>query len=260
MPSVCRWPLVDWHAVVETYRPGLPATRARLNTLLKSHSLISAGFEFPVRHGRRMAGKGRVFSALNLEAALLVRRGDQAGARLFAEAAGAFEERCSRLLSEAGLVAADVAPHPEAPPTPEVRALVAQLAAAEAQLRAGLPEAPGEEELPGVITHGSAGWARIAVTDGSRRVVDVPFDMLRAVGLSVGDPVVVTREILGGHAWLQLLPAVVLDEEAESEVIDNSPVSEYLARMRSPASPSTASALATLVTEEPLVDALRLAG
>lgn len=213
-----------------------------------------------MRHGSRMAGKGRVFSALNLEAALLVRRGDQAGARLFAEAAGAFEERCSRLLSEAGLVAADVAPHPEAPPTPEVRALVAQLAAAEAQLRAGLPEAPGEEELPGVITHGSAGWARIAVTDGSRRVVDVPFDMLRAVGLSVGDPVVVTREILGGHAWLQLLPAVVLDEEAESELINDSPVSEYLARMRSPASPGTASALATLVTEEPLVDALRLAG
>ena len=41
----------------------MPATRARLNTLLKSHSLISAGFEFPVRHGSRMAGQPLVLGA-----------------------------------------------------------------------------------------------------------------------------------------------------------------------------------------------------
>ena len=101
-----RFPLVSRDEILLAYRPGAEPSEGAFRTL-RRRKLVSHGIGLRVRHKNRLAGQVRVYSILNLDCAVLARRGKIEQARRIASRAGRqearWEPRLEKLLSSIGV-------------------------------------------------------------------------------------------------------------------------------------------------------------
>ncbi|HWT92634.1 MAG TPA: hypothetical protein VN238_06530 [Solirubrobacteraceae bacterium] len=85
-------PFTTAEAIAAEYKPGVRLTSKAAIRTLRSKSVVSDGVSIrPRREHGRVAGGQHIYSALNLDAVRLYRRGDEAAARKIAERAQALE-------------------------------------------------------------------------------------------------------------------------------------------------------------------------
>jgi hypothetical protein len=86
------WPLALRRDLVRAFRPGERAEREAPFRTLRGHNSATAGVEVRTRQGGHAAGRIVVFSALNVDAAIFARCGNEAMAVAMARAAARLEE------------------------------------------------------------------------------------------------------------------------------------------------------------------------
>jgi hypothetical protein len=85
--TITVWPVVDRARVVHAFKPGGPAVVEGPFRTLRLHEWATAGVRVTRRSGKLLGGQMTIFSALNVEAARLARRGVRDGAGRLARAA-----------------------------------------------------------------------------------------------------------------------------------------------------------------------------
>lgn len=89
--QISPWPLVPRELLVRVFRPGEEATGEAPFRTLRRHAWATAGVRIATRTSGRAAGQVTIFSALNLEAARLARRGELPAAVRLAKQAASLE-------------------------------------------------------------------------------------------------------------------------------------------------------------------------
>ncbi|MER6112674.1 hypothetical protein [Streptomyces hirsutus] len=246
------WPVASWIGVLNAYSPVGEPTEARLRTLRRNH-VVSEGVQEAVHEaGGRLSGKVSLFCELNIDAAVLSRRGDSTSADLYRNASTALEGRLRQLLTDHRVRPAELV-RPSEPRSRAAWHVLHTFSDAVTDARADLPPVPDEDVVPGVLAAQVGKWVRFLTGEGSSHY-DLPWDMVRAAGLSIGDPAVFCRELLPNsnvilrlRAGLQLEPNNVL---CASDEVAN-PLER---RARQPVDPAMREALLkTLASDEPLV-------
>ncbi|MFJ3799964.1 hypothetical protein ACIPSJ_27245 [Streptomyces sp. NPDC090088] len=252
-PTVRPWPVVEWQDVLSAYTPTDDPSEARLRTLRRS-AVLSDGVQGPVKTAEgRFSGKLSLFCELNLDAAVLWRRGLTDWAEQYRTAASSLETSLEGLLAEHRVQIAELI-RPTEPRRREAWRVLALFSEAVAAARTQLPPVPDEDTVPGVLEARTGRWVRFVATMGTGRY-DVPWQMVRSAGLSVGDPAVLFRELLpNGNAVLRLQAGLDMGhaEQAEQPAEELHPLeARAVRRAQSPA--ARRALLATLEEEEPLV-------
>ncbi len=252
LDAVRPWPVVDWSDLLSAYSPARQATEGHLRTLRRQH-VVSEGLQDAVKAlGGRFSGKVSLFCELNLDAAVLARRGHSYLAERYRDASSILEKRLAALLTERCVRPAELVRPAEARSADAWQVLMT-FADAVARARVDLPPVPDEDVVTGILAAQVGKWVRFTATETLAHY-DVPWEMVRAAGLSIGDPAVVCRELLpGGNALLRLRAGLRVHPGGCS-----APANEQLhpleARTRRPVAAADRAALvAALTAEGPMV-------
>lgn len=255
--SVRPWPVANWVGVLTAYSPVGEPTEARLRTLRRNH-VVSEGVQDAVHDiGGRLGGKVSLFCELNIDAAVLSRRGDRKLADRYREASTALEGCLKQLLADHAVRPAELV-RPAEPRRQAAWQVLHAFSDAVADARTSLPPVPDEDMVPGVLAAQVGRWVRFAAAEDTSHY-DLPWDMVRAAGLSVGDPAVFCRELLpNGNVILRLRAGLQIDPSDPAGSTDEV-ASALERRARQPVDPATRAALLEgLSADEPLVK--RVAG
>jgi hypothetical protein len=219
---VRAWPVVDWRTIVQAFQPAHEATEARLRTL-RAREAISHGFRNPLREQHQLAGSATLYCELNVDAAVLSRRGDTGAAMAYREKARGVEEQLPSLL-ETHQVDGSLL-EPRGGLRPGAREVLRCLSDAVSKARMDLPSVPDEDTVPGVLESSSGSWVHFRSTEASTIGFELPWLMVSRAGLSVGDPAVVCRELLpSGSAILRLQPGLFMEAEPTDLAVEEATV------------------------------------
>lgn len=211
--DVQPWPVVRWRDIVHAFRPDHAAGEAQVKTL-KTNRVLSNGIRFTRRKSHRLAGVGTLYSRLNVSAAVLHRRKDIAAARKYCAAAREIEEELVTLLKHQQLDASEL--EPTAVPSQRAwRVLRPLCELTEASLTA-LPAVPEEECIAGILQSTDGRKVRFAEAGPDGMDHELPYAMMEAAGLSVGDPALLLSEFTGATIITRLQPGL-LPEPTEQE-------------------------------------------
>ncbi|WP_329112883.1 hypothetical protein [Streptomyces sp. NBC_01465] len=221
---------------------------------MRRNAIVSEGVQGLLKaHTGRFSGKLSLFCELNLDAAVLSRRGLADLAGQYRAAASGLEEGLQRLLVEHSVQIAELI-RPTEPRRREAWRVLAQFSEAVAAAREHLQPVPGEDAVPGILEARMGQWVRFVASTGTGRY-DVPWQMVRSADLSVGDPAVLFRELLpNGNAVLRLQAGLDMSQAEQADEGDEAlhPLeARALRRSQSPA--ARKALLASLEEEEPLV-------
>lgn len=216
LSGIVQHPLLPKPFIMKAFRPGSPIVSDAPLRTLKRNGFVSAGIEMPVRGtSGKLHGRGRLYCALNRDAARLVRIGNEPQARKAAREAEAIEE--SSLGKAIAAILAEVGTGEDSwqvylSAGHDVRFLEKLGLLSEKidrvrdklGLSAGLTVSTGEV----VAFHGPS--ALIATTDGSQ--LPVSRERLSAQGVNwLGAPVIINREDDANMFLVELEPGVRLD-------------------------------------------------
>ncbi|ELP66347.1 hypothetical protein ACOT81_39560 [Streptomyces sp. WI04-05B] len=251
-PAVRPWPLVEWHDVLSAYTPTDRPTEGRLRTL-RRNDIVSEGVQglLKARAGR-FSGKLSLFCELNLDAAVLSRRGLAEMAGQYRSAASTLEESLRKLLVEHSVQIAELM-RPTEPRRREAWHVLLLFSEAVSEAREHLPPVPDEDAVPGILEARTGQWVRFVASVGTGRY-DVPWQMVRSADLSVGDPAVLFRELLpNGNAVLRLQAGLDPRQVEQADDVDEEldPLEARALRRPQPQA-ARATLLASLEHEEPL--------
>lgn len=251
-PTVRPWPLVEWQDVLSAYTPTDPPTEARLRTL-RRNAIVSDGVQglLKARAGR-FSGKLSLFCELNLDAAVLSRRGLADLAGQYRSAATDLEGNLQKLLAEHSVQIAELV-RPTEPRRREAWRVLARFSEAVTAARKHLPPVPDEDAVPGILEARMGQWVRFVASTGMSRY-DVPWQMVRSADLSIGDPAVLFRELLpNGNAVLRLQAGLDMSQAEQGDEADEALHPLEARALRRPQSTVARKALlASLEDEEPL--------
>ncbi|MFJ3786243.1 hypothetical protein [Streptomyces sp. NPDC090093] len=209
MRDVQAWPVVRWRDVVHAFRPDHVAGEPQVKTL-RTNQVLSKGIRFPRRNNHRLAGVGTLYSRLNVGAAVLHRRKDKDAAQMYCAAAKKIEEELMTLLKHQQLDASEL--EPTAFPSPEAwRVLRPLCELTEAALKS-LPSVPEEESVLGTLESTDGRKVRFAEAGPDGLDHTLPYAMMEAAGLSVGDPALLVSEFTGATIITRLQPGLLLEE------------------------------------------------
>lgn len=217
MRAVQAWPVVRWRDIVHAFRPDHVAGEAQVKTL-RANQVLSDGIRFPRRNNHRLAGVGTLYSRLNVGAAVLYRRKDKDAARMYCAAARKIEEELMTLLKHQQLDASELEPTAVASPR-AWRVLRPLWELTEASL-APLPPVAEEECIPGVLQ--STDGRKVRFTEAGPDGLDheLPYAMMEAAGLSVGDPALLLSEFTGATIITRLQPGLLMEETEQERDAD----------------------------------------
>lgn len=210
--AVVPAPLVTWKQAVAAYAPATEVTRQRYRVHKKA-GRIPGGVQAFQRVGSFAAGSSTYHSALVVIAAHAARAGNQRGAAELVACADQVEQefgpQVKLFLAEHDL--ADL-------PTAEFYSALLEATAAALLL---VPSWTNCLYAAGKIASVDSRWAQIsAVTSaGSSFLMDVPAEMLSAAQLSLGDSVLVFREMLASSAAaiVELVPGAQLRSAVQED-------------------------------------------
>ncbi|MFF8692992.1 hypothetical protein ACF08W_12360 [Streptomyces sp. NPDC015144] len=206
--EVRPWPVVDWRQILVASDPAAAVTQQRLRTL-RGRAVLSEGIQRSVSSNGRLVGKVSLFCELNIEAVVLARRGLAAVASSYRSAASLIERALSAQLDRQEVHAADLL-GPAAQSSPVVLEMLRTLSSECASVRAKLPGIPGEETATGILTLQEESWVQFTPSEHLHLQQLLPIEMALGVGLSVGDPAVLTREVLSnGTVLLRMRPGLL---------------------------------------------------
>ncbi|MCM1973194.1 hypothetical protein [Streptomyces sp. G1] len=251
--AVRPWPVVEWQDVLNAYTPTDSPTEARLRTL-RRHAVVSDGVRGPLltAHGR-FSGKLSLFCELNLDAAVLWRRGLTDWAMQYRTAASSLEASLTGLLTKHRVQIGELV-RPTEPRRQEAWHVLALFSEAVLDARKNLPPVPDEDAVPGILEARTGQWVRFVAAVGASWY-DVPWQMVRSADLSVGDPAVLFRELLpNGNAVLRLQAGLDMRqaEQAEQQPEEKLHPLEARAVLRHQSSTAREALLTALEGEEPL--------
>lgn len=89
--QIIPWPVISRELLVRVFRPGAEVTSESPFRTLRSHAWATPGVRIATRAAGKAAGQVTIFSALNLEAARLARRGELPAAVRLAKQAASVE-------------------------------------------------------------------------------------------------------------------------------------------------------------------------
>ncbi|MFG2351505.1 hypothetical protein [Streptomyces phaeochromogenes] len=243
---------MEWQDVLSAYTPTDPPTEARLRTL-RRNAIVSEGIQglLKARAGR-FGGKLSLFCELNLDAAVLSRRGMADLAGQYRSAATDLEENLQKLLVKHSVQITELV-RPTEPRRREAWQVLAWFSEAVTAAREHLTPVPDEDAVPGILEARMGQWVRFVASTGTGRY-DVPWQMVRSADLSVGDPAVLFRELLpNGNAVLRLQAGLDMSQAEQSDETDEVLHPLEARALRRPQSPAARKALlAALEDEEPL--------
>ncbi|MEX2554970.1 MAG: hypothetical protein WEB06_05005 [Actinomycetota bacterium] len=244
MDWVGRFPLVDRDEIVRAFRPGTTPKERTFRTLRK-RGLISRGFRIQVRRRNRLAGQVWVYSALNLDAAVLARHGDDEEAVRVATEAEKQEARWETRL-------ADVAVALELP----LETLQAFKDLRNQLVHELLPLAQEIERVRdtfkplkdlideqfGIVKTLSESWASLEILSSAHQIVEVKRLLTEASSIAIGDFALLRSELFQGQSLLELVPAV-WDPNARRDLPSSeeaTALSQHLTELLEPVEPSPA--------------------
>lgn len=245
------WPLADWRQIVGAAHPAAEATQQRLRTL-RSRSVLSDGIQEAVKSRGSLEGKVSLFCELNVDAAVLSRKGLDEQAARYREAASDLEKQLVGMLADHHVRAAELL-RTTAPRRSAATRVLSAFSDACARARKELAPVPDEDVVTGILAERSGDWVHFSCVNRGRDF-DIPWTMALRAGLSIGDPAVVTRELLpNGNAVVRLQPGLrsSVQEEAEDDTRESSQL-EAVARRPLRSSERRQRLLAELASEEPL--------
>lgn len=241
MNRIGRFPLVSRDEILVAFRPGARPSEGVFRTL-RERGWVSKGLGLRLRRGNRLTGQLRVYSALNLDAALLARHDREKDAQRLAVKAEKQETRWAPslqvLVQQLGATDLD-----------ELRRLRNQLVhelvplaedVEKARLTVKVLKDFVREEM-GVLADVSADWATLQLFSDPSEIVEVQRFLAQAAILAVGDIAVLRLERFGSGSLIELLPAVAEGFESgvtssSSHAEDSQEISSFLSRMLEPVS------------------------
>ena len=230
-----RFPLVSRDEILLAYRPGAEPSEGAFRTL-RRRKLVSHGIGLRVRHKNRLAGQVRVYSILNLDCAVLARRGKIEQARRIASRAGRqearWEPRLEKLLSSIGAETFEKLQqlrkefaHAFLPLAQEAERSRASFST----LNKWLVERLGE------LTEVTDTWASLRLFTPTQEIIEVQRSLVDAVALSLGELAILRIERLQGASLVGIVPAVgEADRSAIERTNEAGEVSAYLTRLLEP--------------------------
>ncbi|MCF3136907.1 hypothetical protein [Streptomyces olivochromogenes] len=217
MLDVQAWPVVHWRDIVHAFRPDHAAGEAQVKTL-RTNQVLSDGIRFTRRNSHRLAGIGTLYSRLNVGAAVLHRRKDKDAARMYCAAARKIEEELMTLLKHQQLDASEL--EPTAVPSPGAWRVLRPLCELTDASLASLPPVPEEECIPGILQSTDGRKVRFAEAGPDGLDHELPYAMMEAAGLSVGDPALLLSEFTGATIITRLQPGLLVEETEEEQNAD----------------------------------------
>ena len=227
MSEVLTWPVVRREEIVRAVSPGAVPAKESPFRALRARRWASAGVSVPRRRAGRLAGQLVMYSSLNVDAARLVRAGDEDAARRAAQAAeqveaGAGFARLRDLLQDLSEERQQAVLDGQVPPgeyATELEAALWALAQEIATLRvsAGLPSSG--DRFAGRVSERRGDSVLVSAQDGTRTAV--PLWMVRAVHRDqVGDRVVLISVRLDDHqALVQAAPGIDIPAQRSPEAV-----------------------------------------
>lgn len=208
LPQVQAWPVVRWRDIVHAFRPDHEAGEAQVKTL-RTNKVLSDGIRFTRRHSHRLAGVGTLYSRLNVGAAVMYRRKDKDAARQYCEAAQQIEEELMTLLKHQHLAASEL--EPMAAPSQGAWRVLRPLCELTEQSLTSLPAIPEEECLAGVLQSTDGRKVRFTESGPDGFDHELPYAMMTAAGLSIGDPALLLSEFTGASIITRLQPGLLAE-------------------------------------------------
>lgn len=217
MQDVQAWPVVRWRDIVHAFRPDHAAREAQVKTL-RTNDVLSNGIRFTRRNSHRLAGVGTLYSRLNVGAAVMHRRKDKDAARMYCTAARKIEEELMTLLKHQQLDASEL--EPTALPTPKAWRVLRPLCELTKASLKSLPPVPEEECISGILA--STDGRKVRFTEAGHDGLDheLPYAMMEAAGLSVGDPALLLSEFTGATIITRLQPGLLVEEPEQERTTD----------------------------------------
>jgi len=210
-PCVQAWPVARWRDIVQAYRPDHPAREAQVRTL-RANKILSNGIRFTRRNSHRLAGVGTLYSSLNVRAAVMYRRDDKEAAHAYHSAAQQIEEELVTLLKNQRLDASEL--EPLAAPSQRAWKVLRPLCELTQSALRTLPDLPEEECITGILQSTDGRKVRFAESGPEGLDHELPYAMMEAAGLSIGDSALLLSEFTGASIITRLQPGL-LDEDLE---------------------------------------------
>jgi hypothetical protein len=209
MSEVLTWPVVRREEIVRAFSPGAVPAKESPFRALRAKRWASAGVSVPRRRAGRLAGQLVMYCSLNVDAARLVRAGNEDAARRAARAAKEVEagpgfarlRELLQVLSEQQQQAVMEGQVPAGESAFELKAVLWALAEQIATLRvsAGLPSS--DDRFAGRVSERRGDSVLVKAQDGTRTAA--PLWMVRAVHRDqVGDRVALISVRLDDHQAL----------------------------------------------------------
>jgi hypothetical protein len=225
MGEVLVWPLVRREEIVRAFSPGTAPSKESPFRVLRAKKWASSGVSVPRRRAGRLAGQLVVYASLNVDAARLVRHGDEAAGRRAAQAAEVVEAgvEFSRLrnllqhLSEEEQEAVLDGQVPAGERAPELHDVLQSLAQVIAVARRSAGLSYPEERFAGRVSERRSDSVLVIAKDGTTTAV--PLWMVQAVHRDqVGDQVVLVSVRLDAHQALMLaVPGIDIPAQRSTE-------------------------------------------
>lgn len=240
MQGVQAWPVVHWRDIAHAFRPDHAAREAQVKTL-RTNEVLSDGIRFTRRNSHRLAGVGTLYSRLNVGAAVLHRRKDKDAARMYCTAAREIEEELMTLLKHQQLDASEL--EPTALPSARAWRVLRPLCELTEASLMSLPPIPEEERISGILVSTDGRKVRFAEAGPEGLDHELPYAMMEAAGLSVGDPALLLSEFTGASIITRLQPGLLVEGPEQERSIDSAaaPVEEL--EFHQPLSEDTRAAL-----------------
>jgi hypothetical protein len=209
---VHAWPVVRWRDIVHAYRPDHPAREAQVRTL-RANKVLSSGIRFTRRNSHRLAGVGTLYSSLNVRAAVMYRRGDKEAAHAYCAAAQRIEEELVTLLENQQLDASEL--EPLATPSQRAWKVLRPLSELTQSALQTLPDLQEEECITGILESTDGRKVRFSEAGPEGLDHELPYAMMEAAGLSIGDGALLFSEFTGASIITRLQPGL-LDEDLDA--------------------------------------------
>ncbi|MFC9636626.1 hypothetical protein ACFTY8_47525 [Streptomyces mirabilis] len=203
---------------MHAFRPDHVAGEAQIKTL-RTNEVLSDGIRFTRRHSHRLAGVGTLYSRLNVGAAVLYRRKDKEAAHMYCTAAREIEEELVTLLKNQRLDASEL--EPMAAPSQGAWRVLRPLCELTQTYLESLPTIPEEECITGILQSTDGRKVRFTETGSDGFDHELPYAMMAAAGLSVGDPALLLSEFTGATIITRLQPGLLTEApEQDAEPAD----------------------------------------